>query len=163
MAKSAVKAGREVKATAIQPVTNGAQEQILYEVPYQATVTIKGSSDILFHAWNNEAVEAKAKAAKGSKAKKTDDLESYVYRCENGNLGVPGVSLRGALVNAGRYRQDPRSPRKSAMDLLKAGVIPVTLYADTGCKDWDFVSTSSATRLLGRGQLCGRAGRRRLN
>ena len=57
----------------------------------------------------------KAKAAKNSKAKKTDNLETYVYRCDNGNLGIPGEYLRGSVINAAKYRQDPRSPRASAV------------------------------------------------
>lgn len=41
-------------------------------------VAIEGVADLLFHRWNCEAVDAKAKAAKNSAAKKTDDIESYV-------------------------------------------------------------------------------------
>ena len=97
---------------------------------------------ILFHAWNNEAVAEKSKAAKGSKAKKTDDLESYVYRTKKKTLGIKGEALARAIVEVGRYRQDPRSPRKSAMDLLTAGVVPITILADTGAKKWDYVDRS---------------------
>ena len=127
------------QATAIHPVSNGAKEIIEYEWPYTATVTIKGVAPILFHAWNTEAVKEKGDAAKGSKAKKTDNVESYVYRDEDGILAIPGVYLHGAIINAGRYRQDPRSPRKSAMDLLKAAIVPVTTFASLGVKEWDFV------------------------
>lgn len=131
--------GMAKEATIIRPVSNGAKTTIEALQPYNVTVTIKGVADILFHAWNNEAVEAKSKAAKGSKAKKSDDLESYVYRCENGNLGIKGVALHRAIVEIGRYYQDPRSPRKSARDLMKAAIIPTTLLADTGVKDWDYI------------------------
>jgi hypothetical protein len=34
--------------------------------------------------------------------------------------------------------QDPRSPRKSAMDLFKAAVIPLTQLASLGTKKWDY-------------------------
>lgn len=125
--------------TQIHPTSNGAQEIIEYTMPYKATVTLQGVCPLLFHGWNNEAVETKAKAAKNSKAKKSDDIESYVYRCENGNLGIKGNALHGAIQEAGRYRQDPRSPRKSARDLLKAGVIPLTPIADLGFKEWDYI------------------------
>lgn len=131
-----------VEATAIRPATNGAKEYIAYEWPYRATATIQGVAPILFHAWNNEAVEEKSKAAKNSKARKTDNVESYVYRCDNGNLGIKGEALHRAIIEAGRYRQDPRSPRKSAMDLLKAGVIPLTILADTGVQTWDYIDRS---------------------
>jgi hypothetical protein len=125
--------------TAIRPASNGAEQEIEYLVPYRVQVSIEGVAPLLFHGWNNEAVEEKSKARKNSKAKKTDNLESYVYRCDNGNLGIRGDAFRAALVEAGRYMQDPRSPRKSARDLLKAAIIPLTLVADTGCKKWDYV------------------------
>lgn len=126
------------KVVKLAEVTNGAEEVISSSLPYQVNVTIQGAADFLFHRWNNEAVEAKAKAAKGSKAKKSDDLESYVYRNEDGELCVPGEYLRMAIVNAAKYRQDPRSPRKSAMDLFKAAVISITPLATLGVKDWDY-------------------------
>lgn len=125
------------KLTAIGQASNDGAEAIL--APYSAIVTIQGVAPILFHAWSNEAVAEQAAAAKGSKAKKSDNLESYVHRLENGNIGIPGTYLTGAIIGAARYRQDPRSPRKSAMDLFKAGVVPLTDIADLGAKDWDYV------------------------
>lgn len=128
-----------MEATAIGPVvTNGAEPLIELTTPYMATVAFEGTADFLFHRWNVEAVEEKGKAAKGSKAKKTDDIESYVYRTEDGQLAVPGMYFRGSLVNAARYQQDPRSPRKSAMDLYKAGVVPLTELAPLGTDAWDY-------------------------
>ena len=50
--------------------TNGAEDIIQTGIPYQISVTIRGTADFLFHRWNNEAVEAKSMSAKGSKAKK---------------------------------------------------------------------------------------------
>lgn len=126
-------------ATAVGPeITNGAIETVEMSIPYRAEVSICGDADILFHRWNCEAVEAKAKAAKGSKAKKTDDIESYVYRNEEGELCLPGEYLRGAIIGASKFRQDPRSPRKSAMDLTKAAVISLTPLASLGVKEWDY-------------------------
>lgn len=98
-----------------------------------------GVSPMLFHAWNNEAVEGKANAVKGSKAKKQDDVESYVYRNEKGEICLPGEYLRGAIVHAAKFKQDPRSPRKSAMDLFKAAIITMTNLASLGTKDWDYL------------------------
>jgi hypothetical protein len=127
------------KATAVGPeVTNGAAATIENGEPYIVRVRINGVSDLLFHRWNCEAVEAKGKAAKGSKAKKTDDVESYVYRNDDGELSIPGEYLRGAIVTAAKFRQDPRSPRKSAMDLFKAGVVSLTALAPIGAKEWDY-------------------------
>jgi hypothetical protein len=126
------------EATAIGPVTNGAEAIIELTTPYIATVLFEGTADFLFHRWNCEAVEEKAKAAKGSKAKKSDDIESYVYRDGDGLLAIPGMYFRGSLVGAARYQQDPRSPRKSAMDLYKAGVVPLTELAPLGVEKWDY-------------------------
>lgn len=122
--------------------TNGGESAILMAAPYTATVTIKGVADLLFHRWNTEAVAEKAAAAKGSKAKKTDNIESYVYRNDAGELCLPGVYLIGAMTDkkqgAAKYRQDPRSPRKSALDLFKAGVVSLTPLAPLGVSAWDY-------------------------
>lgn len=119
-------------------VTNGGEEAISASYPYSVAVTIEGSAAMLFHRWNCDAVEAKAKAAKGSAAKKTDDIESYVYRNEVGELCLPGEYLRQAIIHAAKFRQDPRSPRKSAMDLFKAAVVPLSELASLGVKEWDY-------------------------
>jgi len=126
-------------ATALRPVSNDAEDTIAAIEPFTVKVTIRGSAAILFHRWSNESVAAKSAAAKNSRAKKTDDLGSYVYRCENGNLGLPGEYLRQAIIGAARFRQDPRSPRKSAMDLFKAGIVSITELADLGVKDADYI------------------------
>lgn len=129
------------KATAIGPVTNGGKETIELSIPYIAHARLEGATDILFHAWSCEAVDAKAKAAKGSAAKKTDNLESYVYRNDQGQLCVPGEYVRQSLINAAKFRQDPRSPRKSAMDLFKAAVAVLTPLAPIGPNpktNWDY-------------------------
>lgn len=118
--------------------TNGADGEIAHGQPWTCEVEITGSSDLLFHRWNNEAVEEKAKARKGSAAKKTDNIESYVWRNEGGELCLPGEYLRGAIIVAAKFRQDPRSPRKSAMDLFKAAIINLTPLAPLGAKQWDY-------------------------
>jgi hypothetical protein len=118
--------------------TNGGKVAIEYAFPYTADVDSVGVADLLFHRWNVESVETKSRAAKGSKAKKSDDLESYVYRDEQGDLAIPGEYLRQAVIHAAKFRQDPRSPRKSAMDLFKAGVVCLTPLASLGAPAWDY-------------------------
>lgn len=118
--------------------TNGGETTFDASLPYVATVAIEGVADFLFHRWNPDAVDAKANAAKGSKAKKTDDIESYVYRTDNGELAIPGEYLRMALVTAAKFRQDPRSPRKSMMDMAKAAIITLTPLAPLGTDKWDY-------------------------
>jgi hypothetical protein len=121
-----------------QQVTNGGESAIAASYPYIVTVTLEGTSALMFHRWNCDAVEAKAKAAKGSAAKKSDDLESYVWRNDKGEICLPGEYLRQSIIHAAKFRQDPRSPRKSAMDLFKAAIIPLTDLAPLGSKDWDY-------------------------
>ena len=130
--------GNEMTEIGGESPTNGGAEAVDMTVPYQVRVRIVGASDLLFHRWNNEAVKEKADAAKGSKAKKSDNIESYVYRNADGELCVPGEYLRGSIVQAAKYKQDPRSPRKSAMDLVKAAVVPMTVLASLGAKAWDY-------------------------
>ena len=118
-------------------VSNDGNSAII--APYIAEVTVEGSAPIMFHRWSCEAVEAKANAAKGSKAKKEDDWESYLYRNAAGEIAIPGEYLRQAIIEAAKYRQDPRSPRKSAKDLFKAAVISLTELATTGASEPDYL------------------------
>jgi hypothetical protein len=99
---------------------------------------VEGVADLLFHRWNCEAVDAKARAAKNSAAKKIDDIESYVYRNDAGDLCLPGEYLRQAVISAAKFKQDPRSPRKSAADITKAGVVSLTPLASLGVSRWDY-------------------------
>lgn len=120
-------------------VTNGAEDVFDASMPYTVAATISGVAPILFHRWNVEGVEAKAKAAKGSAAKKSDDIESYLWRNDEGFICLPGEYLRQAIIHAAKFKQDPRSPRKSAMDLFKAAVISLTPLASLGATEPDFL------------------------
>lgn len=108
-------------AVAKNSVSNDAQSLIIE--PFTVMVRLEGTADLLFHRWSDDAVAEKAKAAKGSKAKKTDDIESYLYRDEKGHICMPARYIQRAIVEAGRFHQDPRSTRKMAKDLVQAGVI----------------------------------------
>lgn len=134
MAKSALKVVDANK-------TNGGKEAIDASLPYVVDVALAGASDLLFHRWNCESVATKSAAAKNSKAKKTDDIESYVWRNEREEICLPGEYLRQSIIHAAKFRQDPRSPRKSAMDLFKAGVVSLTHLASFGTKEWDYLDT----------------------
>lgn len=125
--------------------SNGAENGIAMTRPYSVSVQIEGVAPILFHAWNVESVESKGRAAKGSKEKKSDDVESYVYRNEKNEICIPGEYLRGAIVGAAKFQQDPRSPRKSAADLFKAAIISLTPLASLGSKDWDYLDKRRVT------------------
>lgn len=129
---------KSVAVTEVGSPSNGGKSTIEMEIPFICEVTIQGVSDLLFHRWNCDAVEEKSRAKKGSAAKKTDDLESYVYRNEKGQLALPGEYLRMAVIGAAKFRQDPRSPRKSAQDLFKAAVVAVTPLASLNAEKWDY-------------------------
>ena len=136
-------------------ISDAGNDTIKLEEPYRVAVTVTGNAAILFHRWQSDSVEAKANAAKGSAAKKTDDVESYVWRDDNGHLCLPGEYLRGSLIDpkngAAKYRQDPRSPRKSALDLFKAGIVSLTdlgviTRADGSKADtWDYLDRRRVT------------------
>lgn len=113
--------------------SNDAEDALLSTAPYRITFTIRGSADLLFHRWSNEDVAAKATAKRGSATKKTDNLEAYVHRDEDGSVCLPGVYLHTAIKEAGKFMQDPRSSRpKQACDLFKAALIPVTVLCPLG-------------------------------
>jgi len=123
-----------------QQTGNGGEETVNLIKPYRALLSLVGTSPILFHRWDWEAVQEKADAAKGSKAKKTDNIESYVYRNDEGYLGIAGDNFVRCIQEAGRYEADPRSPRKSLRDLLKAAVLPLdtTAIFTPKRKEWDY-------------------------
>lgn len=134
-----------LKSVNVNEKTNGGKSAIEAGEPYAVAMTINGSSDLLFHRWNCEAVAEKASAAKNSKAKKSDNIESYLWRDEAGDLCIPGEYLRQSIIMAAKFRQDPRSPRKSAMDLFKAGVVSLTNLASLGAQEPDYLDTRRVT------------------
>lgn len=103
--------------------TNDGAATIEQQQPFSVKVTVEGTRPFLFHRWSCDAVAEKAAANKGSRKKKEDDVESYVYRDERGVLCIPSLYFVRSIIGAAKFRQDPRSPRKSAMDLFTAGVL----------------------------------------
>lgn len=136
---------KDPKVVHLATPTNGGNEAVAASETYSVRLTITGDADILFHRWNCESVDAKAKAAKNSKAKKTDDIESYLWRTPDGGIGIPGEYLRQSIIMAAKFKQDPRSPRKSAMDLFKAGIVSLTPIAPLGAKEPDYIDTRRVT------------------
>lgn len=134
---TATRNGKQSAIGGMSP-TNGGEEAILATVPYTVSFVLKGTADLLFHRWNVESIAEKSAAAKGSKSKKSDNVESYVYRNDAGEICLPGEYVRQTIIHAAKYKQDPRSPRKSAMDLFKAGVVSLTDLASLGRDKWDY-------------------------
>jgi hypothetical protein len=129
---------KPIKGEVFSGVSNDAKRIIATAEPYYVHIGIRGTSKLLFHAWSPEAVEEKAAAAKGSKAKTTDDVESYLVRNGDGVICMPTEYLRQSIIHAAKYQQDPRSPRKSAMDLFKAGFVAGEELMPLGKTKWDF-------------------------
>ena len=102
--------------------------------PYAVEISIVGVADLLMHRWE---ADPPAPGPKGSRSKKEDNVPSYVYRCEDGTIGIPGMNFKMCLCDAGRYLQDPRSPRKSARDLFRAGLV-VEGMGSLGVRTWDY-------------------------
>lgn len=152
--KTAAQRNGEIEVRGPKP-SNDAAGLIGFQLPYSVEFTVKGVCPIIFHRWSNESVAEKSAAKKGSAAKKTDDVESYVYRDDDGFICIPGTYVHASISSkkegAGRYFQDPRSPRKSAADLYKAAAIPTTLLAPIlnadgkRTKDWDLLDERRMT------------------
>lgn len=127
------------KVTELSNVSNDAKLDVEIQTPYMVEARIEGTSAMLFHRWSCEAVEEKAKAAKGSKSKKEDNIESYLYRDEKGHIAVPSEYFRQTVIHAAKFKQDPRSPRKSAMDLYKAALCTLGELCSLGVKEPDYL------------------------
>lgn len=143
--KTTISKTNRVGAIGGEAPTNGAKSGVEIQMPYRVEVEIEGVAPILFHRWSCEGVESKSKAKKGSAEKKNDDVESYVYRDSKGYLCIPGEYLRGSIIAASKFMQDPRSPRKCAADLFKAAVVSLTPLASLGVKAWDFMDKRRVT------------------
>ena len=130
----------ELKTTQL---SNDAENQITKETPFCANVRLQGTQDILFHRWSSEDVAQKSEAKKGSEEKKTDNLEAYVYRDEQGQICIPGRYIVRSIVEAGRNFQDPRSKKKMAKDLVQAAVVtdellsPILINGEP-VKTWEY-------------------------
>jgi hypothetical protein len=120
------------------PNSNDGESALLATAPHQISFTIRGVADLLFHRWSNEDVAAKATAKRGSAVKKTDNLEAYVWRDDDGQVCLPGTYVHKAMIEAGKFMQDPRSSRaKQACDLYRAAFLPLTLLVPLG-PTWEF-------------------------
>lgn len=135
---------KKVKAVVeeLNGVSNDAKDQVEMEIPFTVEVQIQGTTPFLFHRWSNEAVAAQAAAKKNSKVKKSDNVESYVFRNDKNSLCIPAEYVRMALINSAKYDQHPQKPRASAFDLFKAGIVcspELCPLNDGEVYNWDFM------------------------
>jgi hypothetical protein len=108
-----------------------------FDASYAVEVVIVGTAPILFRRYDDASVQRKAKAAKNSESRKSDDVETYVYRTEDGEIGIPARNFKACLREAGRSLPDPRSPRKSARDLVQSAIQVEPFIASLGRTTWD--------------------------
>lgn len=133
------------QSKAIESVSNDGANVVDASAPYTMRARVQGTAALLFHRYSVEAVEAKGAAAKGSKAKKTDDVESYVWRTDAGNLAIPGEAFRQAIATAAKRERDPSSTgRKSAYDLVKAAILIEQELCDLGVAEWAYIDQRRA-------------------
>lgn len=110
--------------------------------PFTAEVTVVGTAPMLFHRYDPELIKKLSELPKGAAEKKIDHVEHYVYRDEDNNLCMPGVNFKACLKNAAKRFKDPSSPRRSAHDLIGAGIVVTPYLAPIKregvlLKDWD--------------------------
>jgi hypothetical protein len=135
MKKSAMTNG----ATVLDNVSNDAKTAIAAQETYTIEAEVEGVAALLFNRWSIEDVEAKGNAPKGSKIKKMDNLENMCYFNDKKEICIPGEYFRQSMIHAAKYRQDPRSPRKSCMDLAKASILIEPELCSLGVKVWDSI------------------------
>jgi hypothetical protein len=124
-----------IPSVATKASTNGSV--VALDASYAVEVVLVGTAPILFHRWDDASVERKAKAAKNSQTKRSDDVESYVYRTSDGEIGIPAKNFKACLREAGRSLPDPRSPRKSARDLVQSTIQIEPFISSLGRTSWD--------------------------
>lgn len=118
---------------------DGADSLISKIEPIRIFCKIEGTADMLMHRWNAEYVDMKAAAKKNSEVKKTDDPEKFISRNEKGEVAIPGEYVRMAICTAAKSIPDPRSPRKSMMDLAKAAFVIEEKLLSLNVRKWDYI------------------------
>ena len=89
----------------------------------QVNVRIEGTSPLLMHRFPMGDVDAKSKAK--NRKQTTDDVESYLYRDDNGALVQPSTHLIGALKKAGAKFQIPGQGKLTYKNLMGSGAVIV--------------------------------------
>lgn len=129
----------------------GANALIEASRPYEVEIEITGTADLILNRFNPEEYEEKRASAKGSKVRSTDVPENAVYRDMDGVVCLPGVYMSLAIAKAAKSKSDPRSPRKSAMELYKAAVFAtqelspiLSVTGETSKDGWDYLDKRGA-------------------
>jgi hypothetical protein len=137
-------ATKEKKVVALSHLDNDGAIRMEMGRPYRAIVVIKGVAPLIFHRWSPGDQSVKGTTRKGGISSKTDNVESYVFRNDAGQLCLPGEYFRQAIIGASKFRKDPRSPRASAVTLFKAGLVCANELSSLGVEAWDYLDTRRA-------------------
>lgn len=105
--------------TAIGPQENLSEIDVCS--PFSICAHIRGTSDLLFHRYSVEESLEGERRRKGSK--NFPEPDTFLYRDDKDRICIPSEHFRMAVIHAAKFRKDPRSPRKSMMDLCKARVV----------------------------------------
>ena len=134
--------------------SDGAEAALELARPYAVSVTLVGTAPLLFHRWQDADVAAKATAAKGSRAKKTDNVGELRLAGQRRTSSACPVSTcahaspdRTARPSIGRTRGHRGSQR---LDLFKASIValtdlaPITRVTGDVARTWDYVDSRRA-------------------
>lgn len=123
---------------------------------YRVVVEIQGSVRMLLHGYNCEAVALVNDGIKGGQKKKTDNVESYVYRNTDGHICLPGTNFKACFAEAAKGYQDPGNKRKSMYDTAKAGIrigpsmVPILTSDGKKRTTWDGLDQRGAVVQMNR-------------
>ena len=100
--------------------------------PYSATVRIRGVTDLLLNRWRDR------------NGAKDDDYEGCVYRTPDGDLGLPGAYLRGAIIQAADFY--------GLASVFRTGIACLPDVASLGRRTWDYLDRRRV-RIRGRSTI----------
>lgn len=86
-------------------------------------VKIKGISALLMHQFSMKDQDVKSKAKNQKRTE--DDVESYLYKDEDGNLVQPSTHIIGTLKRAGAKFQIPGQGKLTYKNLMGSGAVIV--------------------------------------
>lgn len=112
------------------------------EDPYTVSFALRGLTPFLFNQFVDlEGYhEATPTPKKNPTAKKQANYEAMVWRCDDGTLGLPVVSVIASVVLAGRHFSSPISKTGGASNTLREALtVTGNDMATFDVKDWDAV------------------------
>ena len=118
-----------------------------FETPYSIGFTVKGIKTFFFNRFDVNGFEASMDAPPGSKKNKfkNRDMETLVWRADDGMLAVEGKDFQKALSAAGRYFKDPSGTgRRSVKPMTEEALTAEEELCSFGVKTWDAIDVRPA-------------------